>query len=37
MYKDKLIDKVRERRFKDKTCYKCDISDYRTAKCIVKK
>ena len=37
MYKDKLIDEVRKRRYKDKACYKCDISGHRTAKCIVKK
>ena len=36
MYKDKLTDEVRERRFKNKACYKCDMSDYRTAECTVK-
>ena len=36
MYKDKLTDEVRERRFKDKACYKYNMSDHRTAECIVK-
>ena len=37
IYKDKLTDEVRKRRFKDKACYKCDMSDHRTAECTVKK
>ena len=36
MYKDKLTDEVRERRSKDKACYKCDMSGHRTAECTVK-
>lgn len=36
MYKDKLTDEVRERRSKDKACYKCGMPDHRTAECTVK-
>ncbi len=36
MYKDKLTDEVRERRSKDKACYKCGMPGHRTAECTVK-
>lgn len=36
MYKDKLKNDMRKRRYKNDACYKCDMCEYRTRDCIIK-